>query len=194
MTAHEQAGLTLGEWLALPVGVRIRLAASLYLGWRYPPRRTDRVSLAFDGPGLPKLTGTRYVNCSPFTASILCAVYPDRVDAAAYGDLVVFADRLPTRPDSPILAVERMGVGTRTASLSGWSLCQGWRSLGTEPNAVTDIIQPPSGHAFLVSPAGLKLESTNADGYVGPRWSPVTLDALRKTYPAALYLARLAGT
>lgn len=183
MTAHEQAGLTRGEWLDLPVGVRIRLAASAYLGWRYPPTRTDRVSLAFDGPGLPKLSGTRWVNCSPFTASILCAVWPDRVDAAAYGDLVVFADRLPTRPDSPILAVERMGVGTRTASLSGWCLVQGWRSLS-----------PPSGHAFLVSPAGLKLESTNADGYVGPRWSPTSLDALRKAYPAALYVARLAGT
>lgn len=183
MTAPTLCGLTVGEWRALPVGTRIRLAAGLYLGWRYPPTKTDKVSLAFDGPGLPTLTGTRYVNCSPFTASILCAVFEAKVDANTYGDLVVFADRLPARPDSPILAVERMGVGTRTAALSGWCLVQGWRSLS-----------PPSGHAFLVAPDGLKLESTNADGYVGPRWAPTTLAALRAAYPAALHIARLAGT
>jgi hypothetical protein len=127
----------------------------------------------------------RIINCSTLTASILTAAYPDRPwGRQEYGDLQVFADRLPSRPNAPIMAAVRMRVAVAVDLLpDGWSLVQGWRRFSPTP----------SGHAVLVLRDGaraLVLESTS-QALLGPRLRETTPEALRSEFSAGLYVGRL---
>jgi hypothetical protein len=187
--AWEAAGVDLDQWLARKVGLRIRLAAAPYMvGWGYSlgsPR------VAYPSPGVPEslVGGERVTNCSTLTASLVTSVFADRPwTSREYGDLQVFADRLPDSPDAPIRAAVRMDVAIETESFVAkrWHIVQGWRSLGAKP----------SGHAFLVR-AGedaeslLVLEATSRGGGIGPRYLSTTASALRKEYGAGLFLGVL---
>ena len=183
------AGLSFEEWLERPLDVRIRLAAAPYLvGWGYS---LSAPRVAFESPGVPDslVGGNRLTNCSTLTASLLTSVYADRPwTGREYGDLQVFADRLPSTPDSPILAGVRMGVASPVDDFAAgrWHIVQGWRRLGSSP----------SGHAFLVlagSDSGslLVLEASSLEGGIGPRYKTTTATDLREQYAAALFLGVL---
>lgn len=184
-TAWAAAGLTLQEWRQHSLDIRIRIAAAMYMvGWAYS---LSNPAVAFRSPGVPDnlVRRSRLTNCSTLTASILTAIFgwlPWSLQE--YGDLQVFADRLPDHPDAPIRAVERMGVGARVSGPLDrrWHLVQGWRSLTR-----------PSGHAFLVRRDGatlLVLEASSRNN-VGPIYRRTTLSELADAYPAGLFWAVL---
>jgi len=131
VTPWALCGLDEDEWCALPLGVRLRLAASCYLGWGYA---RDYPHVAYRSPGVPESLISavdRATNCSTLTASLLTACYPRAGwDLDDYGDLQVYADRLPARPDAPCQAAERRGASSRTTGylVGRWHLVQGWRS------------------------------------------------------------------
>jgi len=185
--AWDACGYVLDEWLALPLGTRIRLCASQYVGWGY---LRDHPHVAYYAPGLPNGLADeldKATNCSTLTASIVCACFPDECgeDADLYGDLQVYADRYEAGIyDSPCLAVERVKAGERVDKLltGRWHLIQGWRRLGSKP----------SGHAFLVfvQPDGSGLLVLEAAS-IGPRWRTTTLAGLATEYPAGLHAAVL---
>ena len=187
-TANDAAGLTEASWCRHALDIRIRLAAAPYMvGWGYS---VSSPRVAFESPGVPSslVGGARLTNCSTLTASLLTSAFPDHPwTEREYGDLQVFADRLPESPWSPISAAVRMGVAKSTTDFHPrrWSLVQGWRSLGANP----------SGHAFLAfadsdSESLLVLEATSIDG-IGPRYKTTTATALRESYPAGLYIGVL---
>jgi len=176
-------------WLQHALDVRIRLAAAPYMvGWSYS---LSSPRVAYPSPGVPSslVGGSRVTNCSTLTASLLTSVFADRPwTTREYGDLQVFADRLPSAPDAPIRAALRMGIAEETHRFLSdrWHLVQGWRRLGSKP----------SGHAFLVL-AGedpeelLVLEASSLEGGIGPRYKSTTATKLREQYGAALYLGVL---
>ena len=185
-TAHDLCGFTLTRWNRLPLTYRLRFAAGLYLGWRY--HRID-VGFAFASPGVPESLirppfTQHTINCSTLTASVLTACFPSSPwGSRGYGDLQVFADRLPDNPDSPIQAVEHAGIGSRVADTFApnmWHLVQGWRTL-----------DPPRGHAFLMRDDGDSLLVLEATTNIGPRWKRTTRKRLHRDYPAALYAAAI---
>lgn len=187
--AWDSAGLSRDEWLERPLDVRIRLAAAPYLvGWRYS---LSSPRVAYSSPSVPDslVGGARVTNCSTLTASLLTSVYADRPwTGREYGDLQVFADRLPSTPDAPILAGYRMGIASPVDAFAAgrWHIVQGWRRLGSKP----------SGHAFLVlagedPEAIVVLEASSLEGGIGPRYKPTTASALREQYAAALFLGVL---
>ena len=195
-TAWDIAGLARAEWEMLPLDTRLRIAAGPYLdSWGYDlararvlydlpdAMRADRVEL---GPGDSRLT-----NCSTLTTSLLTSCYPSAPwTVEEYGDLQVFADRLPDRPDAPVQAVVRMGIGraVQSPTLGVWHLVQGWRTFDpTGPRY--------SGHALLVlgDPNGegvQVLEATSRRG-IGPRYRRSTWSELRREYGYSLHLAVL---
>lgn len=198
VNAWDLAGLTRAQWLGQGLDQRLRLAAGPYIdGWGYDLRdarvlydlpdamRADRIEIS---AGEPRLT-----NCSTLTTSLLTSVYPDAPwTLQEYGDLQVFADRLPAHPASPIEAVERMGVGRATVDPAPgcWHLVQGWRTFDPQTPRY-------SGHAFLVLADGngdgvQVLEATSRRG-IGPRYRSATWADLRDEYPAGLYIAALHG-
>jgi len=177
------AGLDVDSYRALPLGVRVRLAAVDCLGWRYS--RNNAFPRA--RKGLPDLVDPfgHGIDCSSFTAYVLLTAFPlGRWDAERYGELQIFN---ASEPWSPIDAVERAGVGSRvSAPVAGlWHLTQAWKSLA--PLA--------GGHARLSysQPDGglLVLESTTKRDGVGPTWSATTWDALAARYPAGVRAAAL---
>ena len=118
-------------------------------------------------------------------------MYPDAPwTDREYGDLQVYADRLPAHPGSPIEAVARMGVGISVTTLARgrWHLVQGWRTFDPQTPRY-------SGHAFLVLAAHsgdsiTVLEATSLSNE-GPRYRSTTLTALRAEYPAGVHLGLL---
>ena len=184
MTPWALCGLSEEDWLALPLGVRLRLAASCYLGWGYA-RHYPHV--AYQSPGVPESlisTVDRGTNCSTLTVSLLTACYPRAGwDAEDYGDLQVYGDRLPARPDAPCQAAERRGVAVRASGylVGRWHLVQGWRALG----------EAPSGHAFLVLGRAADLLVLEASAAHGPRTRATSIGALSREYPAGLYACAL---
>jgi len=170
-----------------PLRERIRIAATAYLtGWRYG--REVRVAYPWPhgvrGPPVATTPDEQAIDCSTLTASLLMRVYPDAGwTQADYADLQVFD---APRYSSPVGAVVRRGVGEAVAApvAEAWHLVQAWRS-----------IDPPSGHAFVAYDRGngkLDVLESSSRGLVGPRWRTVTLAELRREFPAALFLARLA--
>lgn len=202
MHAWQAAGLASAEeWERHSLDIRIRLAAQPYLAgdWGYDE---DNPAVLWSLPSAmraDKLVGrSRLTNCSTMTTSILTSVAPTKPwTLQEYGDLQVFADRLPAT-DSPVVAVVRMGLGAVADGFrSGeWYLVQGVRVAPEEDNHGTF-----RGHAFLVLVLDdgrlLILEATSrrgADGeQIGPRYRITTADDLRAEYPAALHLAQLFG-
>lgn len=193
-TAWEIAGLTRAEWVRHALDIRIRIAAGPYLsGWGYSIKwGTARVLYDLpDAMGADRVEwevgNARLTNCSTLTTSLLTSCYPDAPwTTREYGDLQVYADRLPDRPDAPIDAVERMGIGQRKdkPSPGKWHLLQGWRSF-----------DPPSGHALLaLTLTGYDvqvLEATSRRG-IGPRYRMTTQAGLALEYGAGLHWAELA--
>lgn len=189
MNAWHLCGLSRADWVALGLSVRIRLAASLYLGWYYDHADPH---VAYESPGIPAglvrngRTAYAGIDCSTLTASVLTACYPDAPwTSREYGDLQVFEDRLPANPSAPVTACIRMRIAHMQPDLTlgRWHIVQGWRTLDPRP----------SGHAFLVQAGpgtALVLESTSWRG-IGPRWRYTTPTSLRDAYPAGLYIARL---
>lgn len=185
LTAHELYGFTLVEWDRMPLEYRIRFAAGRYMGWRYG----RDVRFAFSSPGIPdRLVAPpgemHEIDCSSMTTSVLTACFPSSPwGSRGYGDLQVYADRLPAHYDSPIIAVENAGIGVRIAQgfePGRWHLVQGWRSL-----------DPPRGHAFLVRNDGESMLMVESQLKVGPHWTRTTEAKLRHRYPAALYAAAI---
>ncbi len=181
MSAHARAGFSKAEWLGLPLGARIRIAASYYLGWGYD---IGRPRVAYASPAVPPelvVTTAAETNCSTLTASVLTACYPHlEWERRDYQDLQVWDIG---RPGSPVDAVVRVGAGHAVSSFGdvGWHLVQGWRSAR-------------SGHAFLVRawPDGwLDVLEASGKGHGGPRWRRVQIAGLVHAYPHALYVARL---
>lgn len=183
-------GMPLRVFAALALEVRIRLAASDYLGWSYgSPNRFPAAR-----PGLPSqlvapdaVTGV--IDCSSFGAYVVITATPaGRWDAARYAELQIFDAK---QPWSPIDAIERAGVGTRVDDLplDEWGISQGWVDARLDDG---DGVE--GGHFRVVkrlSPTTLRvLESTSRDG-IGPRWSNTTIDDLRKKYPAGVKFAQI---
>lgn len=173
MTAWELCGISGVVWRSLPLDIRLRLAASCHLGYRYGSGR-----FPYGGGCIPGnlVRGERTTNCSTFAAALLCAAYPDAPWAAAdYRDLQIYD---AARPLSPLDAVERVGAGTRTQApmLARWHLVQGWRASG-------------SGHAFLALTTGdrtLQVLQASSVGKAGPTLTTTTVDAVIGQYPRAL--------
>ncbi|KKM72078.1 hypothetical protein LCGC14_1424190 [marine sediment metagenome] len=185
LTCHELYGYTLHQWGRLDLETRIHFAAGRYMGWKYG----RDVRFAYSSPGIPdKLVAAPghvwEIDCSSMTTSILTACFPSSPwGSRGYGDMQVYADRLPAQYDSPIIAVENAGIGSRLAQgfeVGRWHLVQGWKKL-----------EPPRGHAFLVRNDGDSMLLVESQFGVGPQWGRTTEAKLRKRYPAALYAAAL---
>tara|TARA_R110002126_G_scaffold36707_1_gene111363 strand:+ start:1239 stop:1844 length:606 start_codon:yes stop_codon:yes gene_type:complete len=198
ITAWEIAGLTREEWVRHSLDIRIRLAAGPYLdSWDYSLRKAR---VLYDLPGAMRADRVewsagdeRVTNCSTLTASLLTSCFPAAPwTLDEYGDLQVFADRLPSRPSAPIEAVTRMGIGYPVGVLQAgaWHLVQGWRTFDPDTPHY-------SGHAFLVladreGDGILVLEATSRRS-IGPRYRRSTLEELRREYSHTLHLAELTG-
>lgn len=191
MSPWQLAGLDLAGFRRLPLFARLHIAAAPYVGWRYD---LARPRVAYPSPAVPHSLvdpAAGVTNCSTLTASVLTAAYPDADwTPREYGDLQVFADRLPGYPDAPIRALERVGVGSRvdrpTASTA--YLVQLWRQTGAKPGDFR-------GHAVIVlrySDGRLRLlEATSREGGLGARWRDVTIDELEAEGRAAIYYGAL---
>ena len=202
LTAWDISGLSIDYWGEHSLDVRIRLAAAGYLGgdWSYS---LSAPKVLYDLPSAMRADSleiselqldygdNRITNCSTMTVSLLTSVYPNAPwSQEDYGDLQVYADRLPGQPGSPIDAVERAGVGERVDALvpGRWHLVQGWRTF--EPS-----IPRYSGHAFLVlagddGDIDQLLEATSLSN-IGPRYKEITFAQLQKDYSKGLYMAVL---
>ncbi len=197
MHAWELAGLTDDYWVEHALDMRIRIAAAPYMyGWGYD---LTNPAVLYDLPvrmGAGKMVRrSKYTNCSTLTLSLLTEVYPNAPWALKeYGDLQVYADRLPEQPGSPIEAAERMGIAKKVNVLtpSRWHLIQGWRRFDPpNPNPGRRY----SGHAFLVLADAdgdgiLMLEATSREG-IGPRYRRTTMRDLMSEYPKGLWMAVL---
>jgi hypothetical protein len=187
-TAHQVAGLTLDEWQRHSTDIRIRLAAAPYLvGWSYS-RNASVIYALPTQMGAGRIEGLSYrTACTHLTISILTAVWPGAPwTAREYGDLQVYADRLPFSPDAPVKAIVRMGIGEAVgeAVIGHWHLVQGWRRLG----------DAPAGHAFLVLDLGrngVQVLEASSRGNVGPRYRYTSWADLRAQYPAGLHIGVL---
>jgi hypothetical protein len=194
LTAWAVAGLTRREWVRHALDIRIRIAAGPYLdSWDYSIE-WGKAKVLYDLPDAMGAEGVewkagdgRLTNCSTLTASLLTSVYPDAPwTMREYGDLQVFKDRLDAgQTDSPIRAVERMGIGKRVdkPTEGKWHLVQGWRSL-----------DPPRGHAFLVlafDDVNLQVLEATSRRSIGPRYKTTTLAELQREYSKALHWAAL---
>lgn len=194
--AWDVAGLTEDEWTRHSLDVKIRLAAAPYMdGWGYDlsaPKVLYKLPAAMFAAAVVWTTGTKRTNCSTLTTSILTSVRPDAPwSSREYGDLQVYADRLPDEPDAPVAAVVRMGIGLVVTEpwAGAWHLVQGWRTF--EPT-----VPRYSGHAFLVlaDDAGdgiLVLEASSLVG--GPRYRRTTWAGLVDEYPGGVFVAVLFG-
>jgi len=189
---HELCGMTAAEFRALSIRARLAIVSACFLGWRYSmsvprvPFRAGSIPRSMVEPA------ASVTNCSTLTAAVLMACYPEAPwTLREYGDLQVYADRLPSMPNAPILAIERAGIGSRVdaPAANAVHLVQGWRKMG--PTAA-DF----RGHAVIVAtdaePGRLRiLEATSKRMNLGPRWRESTLDDFRREFPAALYFGAL---
>ena len=138
-------------------------------------------------------SGAKVTNCSTLTTSVLTSIRPDVPwGVQEYGDLQVYADRLPGEPDSPVRAVARMGIGIIAQGLTAgqWHLVQGWRTFDPQTPRY-------SGHAFLVladdtGDGIVVLEATSRDG-IGPRYRATTWPGLVGEYPFGIFVSMLYG-
>ena len=196
--AWDFGGLPQGEWVRHSLDIRIRIAAAPYMqGWTYSLSNAKVLYDLPDAMGADRVEweegDAKVTNCSTLTTSLLTSVYPDAPwTLREYGDLQVFADRLPSHPDSPIEAVRRMGVGEPVPELvhGQWHLVQGWRTFDPKTPRY-------SGHAFLVLAArsgdGIEVLEASSRRSVGPRWRATTWASIKAEYPAGLFIAVLAG-
>lgn len=187
----DAAGLSQREWEWHSVDMRLRIAAAPYMDgtWSYGgPRVLWELPAAMHVRSLE--SGKHRINCSTLTTSLLTAVFPSAPwTVQEYGDLQVFADRLPAT-DSPVQAVQRMQIG---AIVNGfvdgrWHVVQGVRR-GPDHN------RGFSGHALLARSDGARvqvIESTSLSNH-GPRYRLTTAAELWNEFPSALHLAALVG-
>ncbi len=192
MSPWELAGVSESEFRRMPIRARLAIASACFLGWRYSltvPR------VPFKAGSLPAslvVEAASVTNCSTLAAAVLMACYPEAPwTLEEYGDLQVYADRLPSKPDAPILAIERVGIGARVAApvANAVHLVQGWRKVGA---SAADF----RGHAVIVAtdsdPARLRvLEATSRSSNLGARWRSTTLEDFRREFPAAIHFGAL---
>lgn len=192
MSPWQLAGVSASDFRSLPIQVRVAVASACFLGWRYSltvPR------VPFEVGSLPAslvAEAASVTNCSTLTTAVLMACYPEAPwTLEEYGDLQVFADRLPNKPNAPILAIERVGVGSRVPApvANAVHLVQGWRKTG-------DAAEDFRGHAVIVmtdnDPARLRvLEATSRSSNLGARWRSTNLENFRREYPAAIHFGAL---
>lgn len=194
-TCHELYGFALTEWESLALEMRVRFAVGRYIGGTY----SRDVRFAYSSPGVPdRLVAdpceVPRIDCSSMTTSVLTACFPSSAwGSQGYGDLQVYKDRLPDRPDSPIDAVENAHVGVRIENNfepGMWHLVQGWRRFNPEH---PDETKRYSGHAFLVKVAddGVSMVMADSQPGTGPQWTTTTWGKLRRRYPVALYAAAI---
>lgn len=186
------AGLPQDEFRALPLEVRLRLAANDCLGWRYGTGNKVRFPAA--RPMLPERLvdpDGGCIDCSSFTAYVLATAYPGgHWSRARYAELQIFDAQ---RPWSPISAVEYAGVGSRIdgPAKGVWALCQSWVDASTR-----DGDSLSGGHARIVfcsnrDPDHLAVLESTSRSSTGPRWSKVRFSELQIRYPGGVRLAAL---
>jgi hypothetical protein len=165
----------------LPLETRIRIAASYTLGFRYGTGASVRFPSPYPGVTVKISPHSSQIDCSSFTAWILSVVYPDAPwDKTTYGDMQIFD---AARPWSPIEAVERAGVGSRTASRvpGAWALCQAWKDARTD-----DGDSLGGGHARIIrfdeEGDGVLVLDSSTRSSRGPGWSRITWDKLQALY------------
>lgn len=140
----------------LPLKFRMRVLISRFVGWRHAWSHGTHVRFPTPfGPfgQLHRLVNPDhpYTDCSSFATYVIMCAYPEVAwTEEDYGDMVVYADRLPERPHSSQEALERRGVGSRlhdpeAVPVGTWFAFQGWRQLPTVRRP--DI--KPSGHMAL---------------------------------------------
>ena len=196
-TAWEVAGLTEADWVRHSLDIRIRIAAAPYMdGWGYDiasPKVLYDLPDAMHADGIEWASGAKVTNCSTLTCSLLTSVCPDVPwGVQEYGDLQVYADRLPDEPDAPVQAVARMGIGFVAQGLTPgqWHLVQGWRTFDPQTPRY-------SGHAFLVladdTGDGIEVLEATSLGGVGPRYRSTSWAELVSDYSAGIYVATLYG-
>ena len=168
-----------------PLAVRIGRLLPAYAGWAYDRANVGVVTKHAAIPAVVRNAPYRATNCSTLTVDLLFALYPDAGwDGKDYGDLQVFADRLPGRPFAPIEAAVRRQVGYEVDFfITGcWHLCQGWHAKPAR-----------TGHAFLVYADSqeelLVLEAQNREQVVDTRWT--SLGDLRERYRGGIGVAVL---
>jgi hypothetical protein len=188
----ELAGMTQAAFRRMPIRSRLAVVSACFLGWRYSltvPRVPFKVGSL---PASLVTEGASVTNCSTLTAAALMACYPEAPwTLEEYGDFQVFADRLPDKPNAPILAIERVGIGSRVAApvANAVHLVQGWRKAGA---TAADF----RGHAVIVTTdedaTRLRvLEATSRSSNLGARWRSTPLDDFRRDFPAAIYFGAL---
>lgn len=176
--------LTRDQYRALPLGVRLRLAASDLLGWRYKTGSDVRFPAARNGLAVPSSMidpDGPGIDCSSLTAYLLMTAYPEAPwNGDRYGELQIFD---AAEPWSPIDAVEQAGVGSRvSAPVAGtWHLTQTWKSLNplSGGHARLAYASPTDADQLLV------LESSSRSNGIGPRFSRTRWSDLLAKYQEA---------
>lgn len=180
--------LTREAWEALPLYVRLGLAACLHLDWVYGAGKFPYRCGAIPANLVNELART--TNCSTFTTAILSAAYPSIPwTIQDYQDLQIYSI---ARPLSPIEAVARRRVGEIVEEpVEGkLHLVQGWRTFGKPATATRPPVKP-SGHSFVARREGDLLRVLQVANEVGPKWSYTTIADVEEEYRAALGFARL---
>ena len=158
-----------------PLLLRLGGLVAAYKGWTYHRTQVG----AAHGAGAMPLSVTasrrRQTNCSTFLADVVMALYPNAGwTSTDYGDVQVYADRLPDYPASMVRAMVRRGVGREVdGPMGGVHVVQGW-------------VRPWVGHQMIVvddDPAGrLLVIDANVGRAEAVAMSWTTLDALRERY------------
>lgn len=194
-SAWERIGLSLMLWRSLGLRLRIELAAAGYLGYGYN-FGDPKFAYPFPGVGTGRVVTDgkpAVTNCSTMTATLLPQIYPShKWEAQHYGDLQVFADRLPHRPAAPVEAAIEVGVAHAVDKFTPgvWFLVQGWHRFDPDH---PDRGKKYAGHAFFVyaEPDWLTILEASPGGNGGPRWMRKTESQLRDYYGKGLHIAAL---
>lgn len=184
MLAHHLLPASSMQWAALPLGARLQVAASAFLGGSY-----GEAEAPYTVPGYPKLRQGRSSVCTTFCALVVGAAYPDaRWTTEDWRDFMVAGDQR----DSPLHPLMRHGVGDRVPGFQPgrWHLCQGWR-WATVKGGGREL----RGHSWLalcVEP-GLLYVLQSSPGH-GARAGHYGTDARVASYNESLHIAVLEET
>lgn len=197
-------GMTDETFRSLPLEARVRLLLSELTGWEHPQVAGGRSRVPRDptliGHVIPEgaIDSRAFrIDCSTMTAFLVLGAFLDAAwDEDSYGDLVIFNDRIPDRPYSPIEAIERAGVGSRVRSVVG--VADSMRLAGRESPVILlgqFWRSKWEGHAMLVavhSDATLHLVESTTRGDGGPIiHGPHALDYIERRFPEGYALAAL---
>jgi len=196
--AEHRAGLSVDDFVKLPVWTRICLAASDLLGWHYRDENGNRFPLP--APSLPpQLVKTglpeQGIDCSSFTAYCLTSGFPRAAwTPATYADLQIFD---AARPWSPIEAVVAARVGSAVVELASAPegsvlLTQAWSSLSPLSGGHARLCRKHASGVLEVLEASSRTEKGGTLG-IGPTRTWTTVIDLQRKYKAGVRGAVLSG-